>query len=177
MKRLLGKLFILLILGLMGFALKEIPTAVDSSILVAIGFVILAAYTLSEIGSTTFSLPRVTGYIAAGVALGPFALQILSKEVVEELKWSGKFRAFLKFVMIYGILPGLGISAILFYAAGNPIVGNPDVLSRTDASYSWWVLFGVRQILMLCLAKLTEIVIIEILTLHRLTTSPLAEVF
>lgn len=53
--------------------------------LTASGFVILAAYTLADIGSALMKLPRVTGYILAGILLGPFVTNILSSEVVSEL--------------------------------------------------------------------------------------------
>ncbi|HOD22162.1 MAG TPA: cation:proton antiporter, partial [Polyangiaceae bacterium] len=57
----------------------------DPMTLAAIGFVILAAYTVSEVGSL-LQLPQVTGYIVAGLALGPAAANILSSEVVVEMK-------------------------------------------------------------------------------------------
>lgn len=57
----------------------------DSMILAAIGFVLLAAFTLAELGSA-LSLPRVTGYILAGTALGPSIADILSKGVVREMQ-------------------------------------------------------------------------------------------
>lgn len=57
----------------------------DPLTLAAIGFVVLAAFAIAELGSA-LTLPRVTGYIVAGVALGPFAGNILSKEVVEEMR-------------------------------------------------------------------------------------------
>ncbi len=57
----------------------------DPMTLAAIGFVILAAFTVSEVGSL-LRLPRVTGYIVTGLALGPAAANILSSEVVVEMK-------------------------------------------------------------------------------------------
>ena len=57
----------------------------SEAVLIAVGFVILAAYTLSEMGSS-LTLPRVTGYILTGLLLGPYALKILSSEVVQEIK-------------------------------------------------------------------------------------------
>ena len=53
--------------------------------LAAIGFVLLAAYASAELGSA-WSLPRVTGYILAGAVLGPSAGNILSGEVVAEMR-------------------------------------------------------------------------------------------
>ncbi|MEM7647012.1 MAG: cation:proton antiporter, partial [Pseudomonadota bacterium] len=81
------KIFVLIILFSMSIALKSFGLLSDihNSVLLAIGLVLLGAYTLSEIGSN-LKLPRVTGYILAGLLLGPFALKILSSEVVQEIK-------------------------------------------------------------------------------------------
>ena len=54
--------------------------------LAAIGFVILASFTTADLGSSALKLPKVTGYILAGILLGPYMLNILSSEVVQELK-------------------------------------------------------------------------------------------
>ena len=81
------KVFVLAILFSMSFAMQAIglQTETHTSVLVAIGFVILCAYTLSEIGSS-LTLPRVTGYILTGLLLGPYALNILSSGVVQEIE-------------------------------------------------------------------------------------------
>ena len=57
--------------------------------LAAIGFVLLAAFTVAELGSL-LKLPRVTGYIVSGVLLGPFVWNILSSEVVKEMQMFNK---------------------------------------------------------------------------------------
>ncbi len=57
----------------------------DPLMLAAVGFVLLAAYTVSEIGNA-LRLPRVTGYILAGVVLGPSVANILSSQVVVEMR-------------------------------------------------------------------------------------------
>lgn len=54
--------------------------------LAAIGFVVLAAFTMSELGSSMLKLPKVTGYIIAGILLGPQMTNILSTEAVTELR-------------------------------------------------------------------------------------------
>lgn len=53
--------------------------------LAAIGFVVLATFAVADMG-TRLSLPRVTGFIVTGVALGPSAANILSREVVTEMR-------------------------------------------------------------------------------------------
>ncbi|MCA9635750.1 MAG: cation:proton antiporter, partial [Myxococcales bacterium] len=57
----------------------------DPLTLAAIGFVLLASFTVADIGAR-MTLPKVTGYIVAGIALGPFAADILSTTVVEDMK-------------------------------------------------------------------------------------------
>ncbi len=52
--------------------------------LAAIGFVVLAAFAIAELGGR-LSLPKVTGYILSGVVLGPFAADVLSQNVVEDM--------------------------------------------------------------------------------------------
>lgn len=75
---------LLVMLGL--HALKVDPIGVgDPLTLAAIGFVVLAAFTIAEVG-LTLSLPSVTGYILAGVVLGPYAANILSEPVVKDMR-------------------------------------------------------------------------------------------
>jgi len=57
----------------------------DPMTLAAIGFVVLAAFAVAELGGR-LGLPRVTGYIVSGVALGPFALGVLSPGTVGDLE-------------------------------------------------------------------------------------------
>lgn len=56
----------------------------DPLILAAIGFVVMASYTAAELGFM-LSLPRVSGYIAAGLLLGPSAGNILTERVVQDM--------------------------------------------------------------------------------------------
>ena len=84
------RVIVLLVLFGVMFALQLLrvdapASARDPMTLAAIGFVLLASFTLAELGSA-LSLPRVTGYIMAGVALGPSALNILSTGVVGEMR-------------------------------------------------------------------------------------------
>lgn len=53
--------------------------------LTGMGFVMLAAYAVAEIG-TALSLPQVTGYILAGLALGPSVGGIISGELIGEMR-------------------------------------------------------------------------------------------
>lgn len=73
--------------GMLGLKLlKAEPVTVgDPLTLAAIGFVVLAAFTIAEVGQR-LGLPRVTGYIVTGIVLGPYATNILSQTVVEEMR-------------------------------------------------------------------------------------------
>ncbi|MBN2194970.1 MAG: cation:proton antiporter [Polyangiaceae bacterium] len=84
--RRLAVLFVLLGVMVLASALKTNSSgAGDPLTLAAIGFVVLAAFTVAEIGSA-LSLPRVTGYILAGAVLGPSVTNILSPAVVGEMR-------------------------------------------------------------------------------------------
>lgn len=77
------------VLALLGMMLGlEFLRASQSVTLAAIGFVILAAFAIAELGGR-MSLPKVTGYIVSGVVLGPSAIDVLSTEVVGEMNMFG----------------------------------------------------------------------------------------
>ena len=50
-----------------------------------LGFTLLAAY-IAGGAAATIGLPSVTGYVLIGIAVGPFALEVLSAEMVEDLR-------------------------------------------------------------------------------------------
>jgi Kef-type K+ transport system membrane component KefB len=58
--------------------------AASSETLLVFGFLILAAYTVGEI-VTVVQLPKVTGYLAAGILFGPSALGVVSLHSIAEL--------------------------------------------------------------------------------------------
>ncbi|MFT5430980.1 MAG: Kef-type K+ transport system membrane component KefB, partial [Myxococcota bacterium] len=76
-----------LLLALM-FGLRTLSGLVaggSSSALLSIGFVVLAAYALAELTSG-FGLPRVTGWILAGVAVGPHTSGLITTHAVVDLQ-------------------------------------------------------------------------------------------
>ncbi|MEZ4452814.1 MAG: cation:proton antiporter [Nannocystaceae bacterium] len=85
------RLFVLgvLLLLMRGLALLQedgdIAGSGDPLTLAAIGFVLLASFTVAELGAAA-RLPKVTGYILAGILLGPFVANILSSTVVVDMK-------------------------------------------------------------------------------------------
>lgn len=73
------------LLGVMLLTARFHGAGGGAATLAAIGFVALAAYAVAELGKS-LSLPQVTGYILAGVALGPSAGGIISGDVVAEMR-------------------------------------------------------------------------------------------
>lgn len=63
----------------------EANQVADTLTLAAVGFVMLASFTVAEYAGGV-GLPRVTGFILAGVLLGPAVLNILSQRVVTEMR-------------------------------------------------------------------------------------------
>ena len=77
--------FVLLLLLVGMQYLYPLGTAGQGSLaLLAFGFLILAAYTVGEI-ATDLSLPKIVGYMAAGILFGPHVLQIVSAEAAGRL--------------------------------------------------------------------------------------------
>jgi len=62
----------------------EATHGASSQTLLVFGFLILAAYTVGEI-ATTVQLPKVTGYLAAGLLFGPSALGVVSLHAIADL--------------------------------------------------------------------------------------------
>ncbi|MEN8375141.1 MAG: cation:proton antiporter [Gemmatimonadota bacterium] len=52
---------------------------------IMLGFSLLAAY-IAGGAAAAIGLPRVTGYVLIGIAVGPFALEVLSADMVEDLR-------------------------------------------------------------------------------------------
>ncbi len=85
------RVFLLLVLVATMLAVKALSgdtaaaTGLDALTFAAIGFVILAAHALAEIADS-FGIPRVTGYIVAGIIAGPQVAGLVSPAVVVEMK-------------------------------------------------------------------------------------------
>ncbi|MBX2810881.1 MAG: cation:proton antiporter [Myxococcales bacterium] len=85
MKRLLVLAVALGLLLLLKHAAPDTSTsAFDPMTLAAVGFVVLAAFTVGELGGTA-RLPRITGYILAGVIAGPQVWDLLSAGIVRDM--------------------------------------------------------------------------------------------
>lgn len=85
MKRIVVVLGLLaMMLGLRMLEVEGARGSADPLTLAAIGFVILASFSLAEL-LARLGLPKVTGYILTGLLLGPYIGQILSEAVVAEM--------------------------------------------------------------------------------------------
>jgi Kef-type K+ transport system membrane component KefB len=73
-----------LLLGVRALRVDQGLGAADPLTLASCGFVLLAAFTVGELGAG-LGLPKVTGYILAGVLVGPQVGDLLSDRVVSEL--------------------------------------------------------------------------------------------
>jgi Kef-type K+ transport system membrane component KefB len=83
------RLFVVAGLLVLMLGLRALGTADESGggalTLAAIGFVILAAFAIAELLARA-GLPKVTGYILSGVVLGPHIADVLSLDVVTEMR-------------------------------------------------------------------------------------------
>ena len=86
MKRLM--VVIALLVALMAFFTRIDFIGIDSLIaesMMALGFTLIVAYLVGKI-VTRFQLPKITGYIVAGILVGPFIINLLSEPVVQNLQ-------------------------------------------------------------------------------------------
>jgi len=84
------RIFVLIALFSLMFALGKLPGSELGAqstplVLASIGFTALFAFTVGELVSL-IGLPRVTGFILTGVALGPQLAGVYSAQVVDEMK-------------------------------------------------------------------------------------------
>ena len=83
-------LFVLLVVMLLqGILLKSFPGAfaqTEVQLTLNFGFLLLAAYLLGE-GTSRLGLPKLTGYLFAGILLGPDMLGYFTRESVESLRF------------------------------------------------------------------------------------------
>ncbi len=86
LKRWFAELFaLLLVIGVMYVAQRFAPHVLgDAGIVGAVGLLLLAGTLMSELLSL-FKLPHLTGYIAAGLVVGPDVLHLIDEETVVRL--------------------------------------------------------------------------------------------
>jgi hypothetical protein len=95
-------------------------------------------------------------------------------------------RFYIKVVVFYIMIPIIGVAAILFYLAGNPPFGvlanngrpvNGTLINKDDEvvdpdsySVSWMLLFIARHLVTGSLAKVTELILIDFLSIRSRST-------
>jgi Kef-type K+ transport system membrane component KefB len=78
-------IILLLLLGAMQLIVPLGAARGSSQVLLTFGFLILAAYTIGEV-ATSIRLPRIVGYLAAGVVFGPSVLNTVTAQTHQELE-------------------------------------------------------------------------------------------
>lgn len=131
MKRLLVVVVLLSLMLFMRSFQAHTDAADNVLTLAAIGFVVLTTFAVADMG-TRFSLPRVTGFIVTGVALGPSAANILSHDVVTEMRMFNTLALGLiatsaglelNLKAILPLLKTLGSTTAVKVLVGAPLVG------------------------------------------------------
>jgi Kef-type K+ transport system membrane component KefB len=85
MTRILGLVIVVLSMAWVLFTVSDAGVDADAGSTMTFGFLLLAAYLAGDVLSR-LGLPKLTGYILAGVVFGPHALQLIGVDTVRELK-------------------------------------------------------------------------------------------
>ena len=85
MARIAALAIIIALMGLALFAFGDAVIFADARSTTTFGFLLLTAYLIGDVLSR-FKLPKLTGYILAGILFGPHLLDLVSAETVRELK-------------------------------------------------------------------------------------------
>jgi len=88
MSRVFGLLVLVLLMGLLIYLPVDPGTSVPLSML--LGFLLLVGFVLGKIGNK-IGLPGITGYLLAGMALGPSCFGILDRKSVDDLQLINSF--------------------------------------------------------------------------------------
>ena len=87
----MSRLFGLLALALLMFLLVSLPAAPGGAPLsMLLGFLMLAAFACGKLGNR-IGLPGITGYLLAGLALGPSCFGVLKQEAIADLTLINSF--------------------------------------------------------------------------------------
>ena len=85
MARIAALAIIVALMGLALFAFGDAVIFADARSTMTFGFLLLTAYLIGDVLSR-FKLPKITGYILAGILFGPHLLDLVSAGTVRELK-------------------------------------------------------------------------------------------
>ena len=79
-------------------------------------------------------------------------------------------RSYIRIVFGYLMLPMIATAALLFHFADNPPTGKGPALDSKEASVSWYLIFGARQLVTLTMAKLWQLLLVDYLALQTRVT-------
>jgi Kef-type K+ transport system membrane component KefB len=85
MARLAALIIVILLMGLALFAFGDAVVFGNARSSMSFGFLLLAAYLIGDLLSR-LKLPKITGYIFAGILFGPHLLDLVSADAVRDLK-------------------------------------------------------------------------------------------
>jgi len=85
MARVAALAVVMLLMGLALFAFGDAVVFGDARSSMTFGFLLLSAYLIGD-ALSRLSLPKITGYILAGILFGPHLLDLVSAGMVQELK-------------------------------------------------------------------------------------------
>jgi Kef-type K+ transport system membrane component KefB len=85
MIRILGLVVTVLFMVLALFSFGDATVAANARSTMTFGFLLVTAYLVGDILSY-FKIPKITGYILAGIFFGPYALHLVGTETVRELR-------------------------------------------------------------------------------------------
>jgi Kef-type K+ transport system membrane component KefB len=85
MARIAALSIVIVLMALTLFAFSDAVIFADARSAMTFGFLLLAAYLIGDVLSR-IKLPKITGYILAGILFGPHLLDLVSAETVRELK-------------------------------------------------------------------------------------------
>jgi Kef-type K+ transport system membrane component KefB len=85
MSRIVGLLLVVIFMVLARFAVGDSVVFPDATSTMSFGFLLLAAYLVGDVLSW-FKVPKITGYILAGILFGPHAFEFVSAATVGDLK-------------------------------------------------------------------------------------------
>jgi Kef-type K+ transport system membrane component KefB len=85
MIRILALTVVVLFMLLARFPFSDVAVFADARSTMTFGFLLLAAYLVGDVLSR-FKIPKITGYILAGIVFGPHAFELVSSAAVRDLK-------------------------------------------------------------------------------------------
>jgi Kef-type K+ transport system membrane component KefB len=85
MIRILGLVAVILFMVLALFSFSDAAILADARSTMTFGFLLLTAYLVGD-ALSSFKVPKITGYILAGIFFGPYAFELVDAATVQELK-------------------------------------------------------------------------------------------